>query len=205
MKTNATPNADVQVGRRTWLTQIAAWGAASAALGLTACAGVGSLQRISAVQPGQTRAEVLALLGNPTAVVSMAGVNGPGATGSAFPNDPAAAERLQYSGQPFGQFANMVDLDAQGRVVRAFQALNITRFQAITARLQQTRLTQQDVLREFGPPAQTTAVSSWQGPIWLYRYYDMADMRYALYFDPEGVLRRGHPEMEERRRRFPNL
>lgn len=199
MKKNAKPNDE----RRSLLATAVTWTAASAALGLTGCAAFGSLQ--SVVQPGQSRAEVLARLGNPTAVINFSSANMPGAATSAFPNDPPAAERLQYSGQPFGQFANMVDLDAQGRVVRAFNALNIGRFQAITTRLQQTRLTQQDVLREFGPPAQTTAVSSWQGPIWLYRYYDLADMRYALYFDPEGVLRRGHPEMEERRRRFPNL
>jgi hypothetical protein len=156
-------------------------------LGLAGCATWGP------VQPGETREAVLARLGPPTATVRLTAQDAP------------AVERLQYSAQPQGQFANIVDLDAQGRVVRAFQALTITRFRAITLQLEQARLIQGDVLREFGPPAQITAVSSWQGPIWLYRYYDSADMRYALYFDPDGVLRRGHPEMEERRRRFPNL
>jgi hypothetical protein len=164
-----------------------ALGVAVALIGLAGCANWGP------VQVGESRDAVLARLGPPTATVRLT------------LHDVPAVERLQYSGQPQGQFANMVDLDAQGRVVRSFQALTAARFQAITAQLQQSRLTRDDVLREFGRPAQTTAVTSWQGPIWLYRYVDSADMRYAFYFDPEGVLRRGHPEMEERRRRFPNL
>lgn len=164
---------------------------------LAALAGCATWQDI---ERGQSRAEVLARFGPPTSVVALL-PNALGAEASAAGS--VAVERLQYSGQPFGQFANMVDLDANGRVVRAFNALNVGNFRAIAARAEQTRTTRDDVLREFGPPAVVTAVSSWQGPIWLYRYYDSTDMRYALYFDPEGVLRRGHPEMEERRRRFP--
>lgn len=129
------------------------------------------------VQPGTPRQEVLARLGPPTRVVSMAG-----------------GERLQYSQQPFGQFAWMVDLDASGRVVRARQVLNAADFQRIVP----DRWTRTDVEREFGPPARVDGVVSWHGPVLTYRWRDAdrSDMFWWVYLDERGVVRRSHQGME---------
>ena len=54
------------------------------------------------IQPGTPRQAVIEQMGQPSRVLAAAG-----------------GERLQYSLQPFGQRAWMVDLDASGRVVRA--------------------------------------------------------------------------------------
>ena len=67
------------------------------------------------LQPGTGRDAALARLGQPTRVVRL----------------PEGGERLQYSLQPFGQFAWMVDLDGGGRVLRSRQVLNATDFNRI--------------------------------------------------------------------------
>ena len=61
-----------------------------------------------------------------------------------------------------------------------------------------------DIEREFGPPARIDAVASWNGPVWTYRWRDLAnaDMFYWVYLDPQGIVRRAHPGMEQRDRFF---
>jgi hypothetical protein len=86
--------------------------AASLAALLGACAG--NPFNAYGVQPGTARDAVIARLGQPTRVVPM-----------------PAGERLQYSLQPFGQSAWMVDLDASGRVVRSRQVLTAADFDRI--------------------------------------------------------------------------
>ena len=147
-------------------------GAALAVL-LAACAG--NPFNASAVQPGTARDAVIARLGQPTRVVPLAG-----------------GERLQYSLQPFGQYAWMVDLDAGGRVVRSRQVLNATDFN----RIEIATWSRADVEREFGPPAMVNGVASWNGPIMTYRWNDGSDMFYYVYLDNANVVRRTHPAME---------
>jgi hypothetical protein len=107
---------------------------------------------------------------------------------------PNGGQRLQYTLQPFGRYAFMVDLDAAGRVVQSRQVLTEGNFQ----RIEPGRWTRDDVLREFGPPAQVDGVASWNGPVWTYRWRDLGggDMFYWVYFDPRGVVGRAHPGME---------
>ena len=81
---------------------------------------------------GATQADVLARYGQPTAVVAL-----------------PVGKRLQYSMQPAGQSALMVDLDAAGRVIRARQVLNPSEF----ARVAVGQWTRADTLRELGRPA----------------------------------------------------
>lgn len=130
------------------------------------------------VAPGTPRDAVLARMGRPTGVVPITG-----------------GERLQYSLQPFGQYAWMVDLDPSGKVVRARQVLNETDFNAI-----QPGWTRVDVEREFGPPALMEGVASWNGPIMTYRWKDRVgtDMFYFVYLDAQGIVRRAHPGIEFR-------
>jgi hypothetical protein len=139
------------------------------------CACAGNPFNAYGVEPGATREAVLARLGQPTRVVRL-----------------PAGERLQYSLQPFGQYAWMVDLDASGRVLRSRQVLNAADFN----RIEVGRWTRQDVEREFGPPAMVDGVASWNGPILTYRWNDGSDMFYYVYLDNANVVRRAHPGME---------
>lgn len=128
------------------------------------------------VAPGTSRDAVLARMGRPTRTVPL-----------------PDGERLQYSLQPFGQYAWMVDLDRTGKVVRARQVLDEQDFNRI-----QPGWTRVDVEREFGPPALIDHVASWAGPIMTYRWKDAVggDMFYFLYLDQQGIVRRAHPGME---------
>jgi hypothetical protein len=103
-------------------------------------------------------------------------------------------ERLQYSMQPFGHHAWMVDLDAAGRVVQARQVLTENNFH----RIEPGKWTRDDVEREFGRPAWVDGVASWRGPIMTYRWRDLAraDMFYWVYLDERNVVRRAHPGIE---------
>lgn len=148
--------------------------AGAVALALSAC--VGHPSGASRLEVGQSREAVLARLGPPQALVRL----------------PDGGERLQYSLQPSGQQAWMVDLDSVGKVVRSRQALDLANF----SRIEPGRWTRDDVEREFGPPARIDRVSSWSGPIMTYRWNDGADMFYWVYLDHDNRVQRAHPGME---------
>jgi hypothetical protein len=132
------------------------------------------------VAPGTPRDAVIARLGQPTRVVPL-----------------PAGERLQYSLQPFGQYAWMVDLDASGRALSSRQVLTLAEFN----RIELGKWTRDDVEREFGRPAMVDRVASWNGPIMTYRWNDGSDMFYYVYLDPANVVRRAHQGMEFRNAR----
>jgi hypothetical protein len=152
-----------------------------AVLFLAACA---SPYGATGVAPGTDRAEVFTRLGQPTRVVPL----------------PDRGQRLQYSQQPAGQAAWMVDIDAAGKVISSRQVLNERDFHRIVP----GEWTRADIEREFGPPARVDGVASWNGPILTYRWRDLqgANMFYWVYLDPQGVVRRAHPGMEARDRFF---
>ncbi|MES2686644.1 MAG: hypothetical protein V4706_07450 [Pseudomonadota bacterium] len=145
----------------------------SAALWLGGC----SVFPISSVKPGMSREEVVSTMGAPTAAVNL-----------------QQGTRLQYSGQPGGQFAFMVDLDAAGRVASVRQVLNEKDFERIVL----GKWSKADVLREFGPPALIERVGSWNGDILTYRWYGMQDMFYWVYLDGGQVVQKAHAGVEER-------
>jgi hypothetical protein len=157
------------------------FGSLAAALLLAGCA---SPFGAAAIAPGTPRDQVIARMGQPTRVVPL----------------PGGAQRLQYSLQPAGQYAWMVDLDPAGRVTSARQVLDERDFERIVP----GQWTRGDVEREFGPPARIDAVANWSGPVLTYRWRDVqgADMFYWVYLDPQGVVRRAHPGMEVRDRLF---
>jgi hypothetical protein len=136
------------------------------------------------VAPGTSRDDVLARMGPPTRIVAL----------------PGGGQRLQYSTQPVGQQAWMVDLDAAGRVTGARQVLTERNFQRIV----EGQWTRADVEREFGPPASVGRVGSWHGPIMTYRWRETGtgNMFYWVYLDPQGTVQRAHPGMEFRDRLF---
>ncbi|HET8744380.1 MAG TPA: hypothetical protein VFM98_02165 [Ramlibacter sp.] len=127
--------------------------------------------------PGTPREQVIARAGQPARVVPLA----------------AGGQRLQYTLQPLGRYAFMVDLDPAGRVVSARQVLNELDFQ----RIEPGRWTRDDVEREFGPPAQIDHVASFTGDVLTYRWAERNEpMFYWVYVDPRGVVQRAHPGME---------
>jgi hypothetical protein len=123
-----------------------------------------------AITPGMTRDAVLSSWGRPTAELERGGVH-----------------RLQYSRQPMGQSVVMVDLDASGRVVQSQEVMNLRHFAQIDV---SGSTTAADILWAFGPPAKVDGVMAWKGDIWSYRWREMEDMWFWVYFDPAGVVRR---------------
>ena len=148
----------------------------AATLVLAACAHPWNVVDLA---PGTPRDEIIARAGQPVRVLPLSD----------------GGQRLQYTLQPFGRYAFMVDLDASARVVRSRQVLTAQEF----ARIEPGTWTRADVEREFGPPAQVDGVASWNGPILMYRWKEIgggSDMFYYVYLDPQGVVQRAHPAME---------
>jgi hypothetical protein len=146
----------------------------AAALVLAGCA---HPWNIADVAPGTPREQVIARAGQPVRVLPLAG----------------GGQRLQYTLQPLGRYAFMVDLDPAGRVVGARQVLTQTDFQ----RIEPGRWTRDDVEREFGPPALVDHVASFQGDVLTYRWAERNEpMFYWVYVDRGGVVQRAHPGME---------
>ena len=122
------------------------------------------------IQQGASREDVIARYGAPSAVVPLP-------TGT----------RLQYSTQPLGRSALMVDLDASGRVVNAAEVMNRKAFFNIGI----GSWTRTDVEREFGRPGSVDRVASWPGDILNYRWLDIdTPMFFWIYLDGNNVVQR---------------
>ena len=131
---------------------------------------------VQSVQPGAPRDEVTARFGNPSRVVQL-----------------DSGTRLQYSRQPGGQSAIMVDLDTTGRVVSVREMMNPAGF----ARVAVGQWTRVDAEREFGKPATVDRVASWTGDILTYRWLDIdRDMLFWIYLDANNVVQRTGQGME---------
>ena len=129
------------------------------------------------IAPGTPREQVIAQAGQPVRVLPL----------------PGGGQRMQYTLQPLGRYAFMVDLDPAGRVTSARQVLTAPNFQRIEA----GRWTRDDVEREFGPPAMIEHVGSFQGDVLAYRWAEHNEpMFYWVYVDASGVVQRAHPGME---------
>lgn len=124
---------------------------------------------VQPLQPGMDRAAVIARMGTPTRVLPLAG-----------------GTRLQYSRQPSGQQAYMVDLDADDRVVQVRQVLVATELAGIMP----GTWTREDVERAFGPPASIDRVANWPHDILTYRWFEVQDMFYWVYLDGHNRVQR---------------
>lgn len=103
-----------------------------------------------AVTPGEARADVLRVMGPPTATYAM----------------PDGHERLEYSRMPFGRKTYMIDFDGAGRVTRWEQVLDENHFLQVVPGMHRA-----DVLRLIGPPSSTGQYRLPRpGITWLYRY-----------------------------------
>ena len=133
---------------------------------LAACATPNSLA------PGTTIDQARARLGNPTGSYSL----------------PTGGTRLQYSNQPFDQSVWNADFDAQGRLARVEQVMTDAAF----ARVRSGKDTRDDVLRDFGQPADMFYYKLRDEHAWMYRYFTYGGFKAAMfvYFDPSGVVKR---------------
>ena len=131
---------------------------------------------VSTLRPGMSREEVVAQYGKPSRVLAL-----------------PAGSRLQYSSQPAGQSALMVDLDAASKVVAVRQMMTL----AELSKIEPLRWTRGDVEREFGRPASIDRVASWPGDIMTYRWLDITqDMFFWVYLDASNVVQRTGQGME---------
>lgn len=122
------------------------------------------------VAPGTPRAEIEARLGRPTLVHVL-----PGGT------------RLQYSGQPAGQWVHNLDPGPDGRLVRSEQVMDAGWLQQ---RIEVGRWTREDVLRNLGRPALVERVARFDGDIWTYRFLEATRPRQVhVHLDPAGLVR----------------
>ncbi|MGH8847805.1 MAG: hypothetical protein ACREXQ_11290, partial [Polaromonas sp.] len=132
----------------------------------------------TALQPGMSREEVIAHYGKPSRVLPL-----------------GAGTRLQYSTQPAGQTAVMVDLDVAGKVVTARQVLNLREF----SKIELGKWTREDMEREFGRPAKVDRVASWPGDVMTYRWLDnYQSMYFWVYLDGRNMVQRTGQGMELR-------
>lgn len=99
----------------------------------------------------------------------------------------SAGTRLQYSTQPSGQSALMVDLDPEGKVVSVRQVLVPQEF----FKIELGKWTRDDMEREFGRPATVDRVASWRGDVMTYRWLDRDEnMFFWAYLDSKNVVQR---------------
>jgi hypothetical protein len=122
--------------------------------------------------PGTPEADARAALGRPTASIAL----------------PGGGSRLQYSGQPFNQSVWNADFDASGRLVRVEQMMSDESF----ARIASGKATRDEVLRDFGPPAEIYQFKLMNESAWMYRYFTHGGFKAAMfvYFDPAGIVKR---------------
>ncbi len=119
------------------------------------------------VKPGDSQDAVRSAAGRPTAVITL----------------PGAGVRWQYSGQPFDQSVWNIDMNAQGRVTSVEQMMSDAAF----ARIRNGVDTSADVLRDFGPPAETFSFPLMDETAFMYRYFIQGGFYAAMfvYFDPQ--------------------
>lgn len=131
---------------------------------------------LAPLRPGMSREDVVVHHGQPSRVLAL-----------------PAGTRLQYSLQPAGQSAVMVDLDAAGKVVTVRQMMTL----AELSKIEPGKWTRDDVEREFGRPASMDRVASWPGDIMSYRWLDITqDMYFWVYLDGSNVVQRTGQGME---------
>jgi hypothetical protein len=138
-----------------------------AAAAFTGCAALGP----PPLQDGQSEAQVLQLMGPPTARHAM----------------PAGATRLEYATGPMGRHTWMVDLDAGGRVSAWHQALDPWRLEAFQARA--AGLPVEEVLRTLGTPGERSAIGWTGGEIWSWRYPTNDCLWYQATIGPDRKVR----------------
>ncbi len=135
----------------------------SIVMGLAACAGYGPGPE---VQAGSTEAQVVQSMGQPTGRYTM----------------PGDTQRLEFARGPYGRHTWMVDLDAQGRVVRVEQVLQPRYFALVLPG--QSR---DELLRTIGRPGERMGMMR-NGQIWSWRYPNNDCLWWQAQLDAQGIV-----------------
>lgn len=150
--------------------------AAAAVLALSGCA------LPTAVAPGTPEADVISRYGRPAEVYALP--------------SPPHARRLAYPLGRLYQQTWLVDVDADGRVLRVTEAISAEHFAQIRVGQDDTTT----IRREFGPPwmARTYALSGLTA--WIYPYLESGwwNSAMSVYFDRSGIVRRVESGPDER-------
>jgi hypothetical protein len=147
--------------------------AAVVALALSLSLSLSACSTFSRTPPaGTPLADVTAKLGKPDAI---------------YP-EPGGGQVLEYRGQPMGQFNHMARIGADGRLVSYEQALTSENF----AKVQPARWTRDDVLRNFGRPAEVSRDRATDDEVWSYRYKQdgVWNSYMNIHFNARGEVRR---------------
>lgn len=136
--------------------------------------------------PGATRADVLARLGQPTAIHLAPG-----------------GDVLEYATGPFGQTTYMARLGPDGRLLHYEQVLTGEKF----ATLKIGVTSKDEVLRTLGRPAERSYLRLPDLEVWSYRYKESGvwNSMMHVHFDRAGVLKmmqNGPDPMFEEKRFF---
>ena len=101
--------------------------------------------------------------------------------------DPAGGQVLEYRGQPMGQFQYMARIGPDGRLVAYDQVLTSENF----GKVKVDRWTKDDILRNFGRPAEVSRVYAHDYEVWSYRYKEAGvwNSMMNVHFDAQGVVR----------------
>ncbi|HSW22903.1 MAG TPA: hypothetical protein VLJ62_09060 [Burkholderiaceae bacterium] len=135
--------------------------AAAAGL-LAACAGYAPPNDMR----GMTEAEVVQAMGPPTGRYQL----------------PEGPQRLEFARGPYGRHTYMVDLDAQGRVLKWEQVLDRRYFEVVTP-----GMTSEQLLRFIGRPSERMGMMR-NGQIWSWRYYNTECLWWQAQLNAEGVV-----------------
>lgn len=141
------------------------WLALAGLLALSACAAL----RPPLASPGQTEAQALAVMGQPTGRYAL----------------DQGRQRLEFAKGPYGRVTWMLDLSPDGRVVSVQQALTPQNFAAV-----RNGMSRDELLRLLGRPADRAGEymnrETWS---WRYETYDCLWVRVTL--TAEGRVRGG--------------
>jgi hypothetical protein len=120
---------------------------------------------------GAPLAEVTSRLGKPDAV---------------YPT-PGGGQVLEYRGQPMGQFQHMARMGPDGRLVSYDQVLTSANF----AKVPVNRWTKDDIVLNFGQPAEKSHDRVNGGDVWSYRYKEdgLWNSMMNIYFTARGTVR----------------
>jgi len=139
------------------------------------------------VAPGDTEDQVVARLGQPTAV---------------YPD--GNTHLLEYAGGAFGQYSYMARIGPDGRLISYQQVWTIENFRAIKI----DQATKNDVLRLVGRPTEVTRYARIPYEAWNYGFKESGvwNSQMTVYFDDNGIVRKVEngpdPRFDDSRMRF---
>lgn len=140
---------------------------AAATLSLSGCASMFA----PAVNPGDSEQQVLARLGQPSAV---------------YPD--GNTHLLEYTAGAFGQYSYMARIGPDGKLISYQQVWTLQNFQSIKI----DQASKDDVLRLVGRPTEVTRYARIPYEAWNYGFKESGvwNSQMSIYFDDKGIVRK---------------